>query len=521
MPDLELIRGSLSAFADAVEHPLAPFQADALEELTARVTTITAPRQSGKSRSLSLLALHRAYGKPGTKVLVISAGDDAAKRLLAEAQRIATTSDLLRGSVVDEQSALLTLTNGSEIRSVPASEKQVRGWSTDLLLIDEAALVSDELISSAALPTTAARPDARVVMASSATAASGSYYDHVMLGMQGSEHVNSYLWALTDCPWIAPSVIAAARESMSPAKFAAEFEGVFASGEDALFPRHLLDRQTADYVLPGLHGLGDSAGLAGVDWGLSQDRTALVSIGALERPAGIFAVLCAHAWPSGAANDGPGGIIGQIAGLKAKFEQVSMEVNGLGRPYADSLERRLKEHTDYRPQLLHVTTTQDSKSATYSSLRMLLEQGRLVLPTSAPELLRELLLLRVSITQGGGERIEAGVGHDDLADALYIAAGPYQSKKSGRWRSKLGNAAERLAPGTFEPIEGEEPVELVETGAGLAIPREPILTATGSEPKMTAPEWGETPGPSKWAAGGGTDRHAFTSPGEMFGGGRY
>ncbi len=473
MSDPAAARRSLATFAEMVGHPLADWQAQSLQ-LKKRTTVIVAPRQSGKSRSLSVLALHRAFATPGLRVLVISAGDEAAKRLLGEVRRVAMGSPLLRGSVIDDLTALVTLTNGSEIRSVPASERQVRGWSVDLLLVDEAAIVADELLTSAAIPTTAARPDARIVLASSATAASGSFYDHAHAGLAGSEHIETFSWALTDASWISASTIAAARESMTMTRFAAEYEGVFASGADALFPRHLLDRQTAEYIMPGLNGLGENAGLAGTDWGATRDRTALVSVGALKAPAGVFAVLAAHAWRSGEALDGPGGIIGQIAELPARFEQVSMEVNGLGYPLAQSLARRLKERPDHCPQIGFVTTTQGSKSATYSSLRMLMERGQLVLPASAPELLRELLLLRVEMTQSGGEKIEAGVGHDDLADALYLAAGPYQDK-DGKWRSRLGDAAAHPPSSEVPEIDGET----VTTGGGLTLPRDPALVGVG------------------------------------------
>jgi len=100
--------------------------------------------------------------------------------------------------VVDEQAQLVTLDNGSEIRSVPASERAVRGWSVDLLLADEAALIPDDLLLGAALPTTAARPDARVVLASSANLASGSYFDFAMKGEQGDEHIRTFRWGLKD-----------------------------------------------------------------------------------------------------------------------------------------------------------------------------------------------------------------------------------------------------------------------------------------------------------------------------------
>jgi hypothetical protein len=109
--------------------------------------------------------------RPERHVLVISAAQDASRRLLAEVATIAVGSPLLSASVVDETSGPLTLSNGSVIRSVPASEAAIRGWSTDLLIVDEAAQLDDHLITAAALPTTAARPDAK--MTSSADVALG------------------------------------------------------------------------------------------------------------------------------------------------------------------------------------------------------------------------------------------------------------------------------------------------------------------------------------------------------------
>lgn len=494
MADLTAARTDIGAFADAVGCPLEPWQVDAVR-LRKRITAIIAPRQSGKSRALAVLALWFAYANPGVRVLVVSAGEEAARRLLSEVRRVAAGSPLLAGSVLDETAALLTLSNGSEIRSVPASERQIRGWTVDLLLIDEAALVADDLILGAAFPTTAARPDARIVLASSATVADGAFYDHVTLGEAGSEHIDSFRWSLTDAWWIAPSVIAAARESMTPARFAAEYEGVFASGADSLFPRALLDRSTADYLLPALGELTELAGMAGVDWGATTDRTALVAVAKLTEPDGLYAVTAAHAWPSGSALDGPGGIIGQIADLPAAFERVSMETDGLGLPLSQALARRLRDRSGRPcPALEFVTTTQASKATAYSALRMLMESGRLVLPASAPELLRELLLLRVSVTQQGGERIEAGSGHDDLADALYLAAGPYRDAKDVQ-RTRLGDAAQRSpVPVSVDGFDGET----VQTGGGLVLTRVPVpmrVTAPPAAPTFTT-------SPSRWRTPG-------------------
>jgi hypothetical protein len=67
-----------------------------------------------------MLAVWTGYRQPGARVLLVSASDDAAKRLLAECRDIATRSPVLAPSVVDEQVAVLTLSNGSRIKSAPS-----------------------------------------------------------------------------------------------------------------------------------------------------------------------------------------------------------------------------------------------------------------------------------------------------------------------------------------------------------------------------------------------------------------
>ena len=95
---------------------------------------------------------------------MLSAGEDAARELLAHCQML-LASPLLAGAVVDENKSQIVLSNGSTIQSVPASSKQVRGKSIDLLIIDEAAFVDDD-IWSAAQYTVISRPESRVVLAS-------------------------------------------------------------------------------------------------------------------------------------------------------------------------------------------------------------------------------------------------------------------------------------------------------------------------------------------------------------------
>ena len=93
-------------------------------------------RQSGKTFALAMRRRTRG-SRPGRQILIVSAGDEATKDLLAQISQFAQ-SPLSAGTVVDDQHHPITLSNGKTIRSVPASEKQIRGRAIDLLIFDEA-----------------------------------------------------------------------------------------------------------------------------------------------------------------------------------------------------------------------------------------------------------------------------------------------------------------------------------------------------------------------------------------------
>lgn len=530
-PDLETRAATnIGAFSRLVGETLTRPQAEAVALNTShRFVVIVAPRQGGKSRALALRAVQWAFAHAGHTVLIISAGEASARALLAKALRVVAGTPLLRSSLVEEQTALIRLSNGSEIRSVPASEAQVRGHTVDLLLIDEAAMVSDDLILGAALPTTAARSrHARIVLASSANRADGVFYDLAMRGEAGDPHVVTHRWGLAECPWITASMVEAARASMSAARFAAEYEGRFASGEDALFSRSLLARVTHDFRLLPLPALRGPARLsAGVDWGAVHDRSAFVAVARVPQAGPRkFAVVCAQRWPAGASNDD---VIADIVASPAHLDKLTSESVGVGVDPTTRLFRRYAErdpdkgggtgqshvvltgsqwlrmnvgrppppdpHLMPKPfpgentrepfatALRRYVTSQANKAPVFASLRSLIESEALLIPSDATELIRELLMLRVEILRHG-DRIEAKRGHDDLADALAFALTPHN--RSGEWSTWIGNLAD---PAARVP----EPAVAVPVTAHL--PRDPVLQSVAG-PQLTIPPGVDLTAPS-------------------------
>ena len=353
-------------------------------------------------------------------------------------------------------------------------------------------MVSDDVMVSAALPTVAAREHAHVVMASSAISAYGSFYDHAMLGATGgSDTIRTYKWALADCEWISPTAIAAAKESMSDLRFRAEYLGEFASNADSLFSKHVLDRVLCDRALYSLDALqGPARLMGGVDWGAVNDSSTLCALGRVPGEP-TLCVVCAYKWPAGTELTL---VTNAIATSPAHFGLLTVETNGLGLPLSQETVRLYRERPTnqgggraggsrvvnvidlpegggtaarktpsawgrprMRPQTfttmkrLHHVTAQ-SKAAAYSALRMLIERQQLVIPRSAEDLTRELLLLRVDLSPSGNERIEASTGHDDLADALAHSLGPYKLE-DGSWRTDAARVMERPVPTPSEAVD--------------------------------------------------------------------
>jgi Terminase large subunit, T4likevirus-type, N-terminal len=100
-------------------------------------------RQTGKSTVGAVLALHRALTRPGSTVLIVAPGERQAKLLFSKAKRLYE----MAGHPLpahSERKTGLELRNGSIIEALPAVERTTRGYSVDLLVVDEAAAVPDE-----------------------------------------------------------------------------------------------------------------------------------------------------------------------------------------------------------------------------------------------------------------------------------------------------------------------------------------------------------------------------------------
>ncbi|MFQ1002616.1 terminase large subunit domain-containing protein [Modestobacter sp. SSW1-42] len=414
------------AFAEQLlGEPLWPHQL-AFARSSARYRVVCAGRQVGKSRGLAVIALHAAATHRNYNVLLVSAGEVASRRLLEECADLATSSPLLKGSVLDETKGALVLSNGSVIRSVPASQRQIRGGSIDLLIVDEAGFIDPE-VWRAAEPSIIARPGSRVILASTPWGKPDHFFRQLwQRGMTSpDERVEAWHWPSSVSPMVDADLLEQIRGQEAPHYFAREFLAEWTDDVGAFFTSVELAEATKEYDLvpPESYPGGHANVVGGVDWGARHDANTLAVIGRAPAPVDDrgrprYRVLWLEEHFSMSYDRWIDRLV--EVGCLFPFAALAAETNGVGDYPTLQLAQQLALRG--RPSVVPVQTTAKLKQDGFGLVQLLMQQDRLELPQH-PALLRQLAALEFERTESGLMRIAVPdrVGHDDLAMALCLA----------------------------------------------------------------------------------------------------
>lgn len=175
-------------------------------------------RQSGKSSTAAIMALHTAIYEPGSLVLLVSPGERQSVELFRKIQ--AYDRKLGRPvAAVAESSVRLELENGSRIVALPSTEARVRGYSSPaLVIVDEAARVEDAYFH--AVTPTLATGDGRLLLCSTPYGMQGFFAD---LWHEGGDTWERYRVPATSVPTISAGFLAEQKRSMPEWLFAQEY----------------------------------------------------------------------------------------------------------------------------------------------------------------------------------------------------------------------------------------------------------------------------------------------------------
>ncbi len=192
-----------------------PWQGEVLRSSASRIL-LNCCRQSGKSTAAGLLGLHKATYSPGSTTLLVSPGQrqsgELFRKVLAAYRRLGRPVP----STAENQMSM-ALENESRIISLPGNESTIRTYTCDLLVIDEAARVSDDLY-------TAVRPmlavsGGRLLALSTPHGVSGWWSE----AWHGPDPWERYQVPASDCLRISPAFLAEERLALGEWKFEQEY----------------------------------------------------------------------------------------------------------------------------------------------------------------------------------------------------------------------------------------------------------------------------------------------------------
>ena len=206
-----------------------PWQAAVLRSERNRII-LNCCRQSGKSTTTGLVALHTALYRAPALILLLSPSLRPSSELFRKASglyQLATDSM----PPVTESALRMELANGSRIVSLPGKEATIRGYSgVDLLVIDEASRVEDPLYQ--AVRPMLATSGGRIVLLSTPFGQRGFFYQ--------TWHAFSEEWmkvkaTAQDCPRIPDEFLRQERAELGDWIFAQEYMAEFHENQAAVF----------------------------------------------------------------------------------------------------------------------------------------------------------------------------------------------------------------------------------------------------------------------------------------------
>ncbi len=215
------------AFSETQRAPAKPWQRGYLWQRKNAI--VLKGRQIGASTSGSVLGIRYAKRVPNSLVAIVSPGQKLSGEVKNRARIGLENIDEL---LATENATTLGLRNGSRIMSLPGTPKSVRGWTADLLIIDEAAFLDpDTFLAARATVATGGR----IIIQSTPAGPYGPFYDMYMDAIPWDEPAAQE----PDVKWVryhisseqagthAPGFLEGEKASMTEEDYNQEYEGLF------------------------------------------------------------------------------------------------------------------------------------------------------------------------------------------------------------------------------------------------------------------------------------------------------
>ncbi|WP_126992245.1 phage terminase large subunit [Thermosipho globiformans] len=365
---------------------------------------ICAGRRFGKTNYVAGKIFYFATFNPRSHIIVGGPSLDQARiyyDLLEEALERSPLKGFVKKSK-DSPFPTITLKNHSVIttRSTAYNGKYLRGRKVDLVVLTEAAFIKDSVYEQVITPM---KLDAGApVILESTPNGMNYFYEEYQRGLKGANRTVSLHATVYDNPFLDQEEIENAKAKTPEYVWRQEYLAEFVDDDSSFFPWKVLVEVFEDYK-PAGYKEGHTYTI-GVDLAKYKDYTVIVVLDTTEEP---YKIAEFHRFNQIPYEE----IIKLVNDIQIRYNGfVFLDATGVGDPVAERINA-------CQPFVF----SQKSKSELLHNLLLVMEQKRILLPSSNITLRDELRYFR-RIKSGSGFKLEAQEGyHDDCVMALALA----------------------------------------------------------------------------------------------------
>jgi len=352
-------------------------------------------------------ALWSAFMNSNYQVLILAPSQRQSSLLFWNIKEMVAENPFIKSFVTRETMTQIHFDNGSEIHCLPAGSKRVseriRGFSPNLIIMDEAAFIPDEVLD--AIEPSLAHTQGDIVYTSTPYGKRGFFWE----AFKPDSGFDIYHVKSEECPHITKEFLKDKKDKLNENVYKQEYEGGFTEESDVFLTRSLILKCVDDiteYDKP-LAGMRYFLGVDCARMGSDETVYVIVEVGRIHYR--VVKIISTKKKPT---TD----IIGRIKGLheRWKFEMIHIDATNVGGPVYDVLIQE-----DY-PMMPAKFASIKFKEELYNNLKTLMEHDKIRFP-SDKKLIEQMSGLICRFTMQGMSIQPPEKGHDDYPDALALA----------------------------------------------------------------------------------------------------
>jgi len=378
----------------------------------ARHRVVSSGRQVGKSRMAAWLALHHAMTHAHEQVLITAPSLRQSsllfKTLYSEIDQSGMSDDAW--GIERDTQTIIEFDNGSSIHCLPTGRNgnKIRGFTADLIIVDEAAFIQDNIFEEILQPMLFAT-QGRMVLASTPYGMSGYFYDKFNTAESDSRwtrlQVSSYANPLVD-----EEDLEEFKQGKTSSQIKREVYGEFVPDSDQFFPADA----TLSCMEGGIPQQESDTCYLGVDIaGSGEDRTVFHGVDELGN---VF--LNDEAYDEMGVLEAASHIV--TLDRQYDFDTIFVDRTAIG----EGTVEKLADEPRVSQKIEQVYFSVQKKQQIYQRLKAALESGYLHLPHDKT-LRNELDSIGSDTTKSGNLRLyprgDSDSGRDDFVDSLALA----------------------------------------------------------------------------------------------------